>query len=134
MADQSSRRALVASTNYSDLVGAGRLAPAIAISRHGLVQQVTATAVSGEIGFPCNCACMYMTQSLEVLNVNEVAALLRCSKAHVCKAIGGKVAGVTRLPAISMGRRKLVRRTSLDAWLAQNDPARCGANLDPSHL
>jgi len=57
----------------------------------------------------------------EVLTVTEVATLLRCSKAHVCNAINGKVNSVTALPAISMGRRKLVRRESLAAWLAQND-------------
>jgi len=73
----------------------------------------------------------YMGHDSEILSVNEVAALLRCSKAHVCKAIGGKVSGVTPLPAISMGRRKLVRPHSLEAWLAQNDPA--DGILDPSH-
>lgn len=46
----------------------------------------------------------------EILTVAEVAARLRCSKAHVCNAINGKVRGITPLPAISMGRRKLVRR------------------------
>ena len=74
-----------------------------------------------------------MTQNPEILSIAEVAALLRCSKAHVCKAILGKVAGVTPLPAISMGRRKLVRRQSLEAWLAQNDPAARGGMLVPSH-
>jgi excisionase family DNA binding protein len=58
----------------------------------------------------------------EILTVAEVAARLRCSKAHVCNAINGKVRGVTRLPAISMGRRKLVRREALAAWLARNEP------------
>jgi excisionase family DNA binding protein len=72
-----------------------------------------------------------MPQNPEILSVAEVAALLGCSKAHVCKAIAGKVEGVTPLPAISMGRRKLVRRGSLEAWLAQNDPA--GVTMDPSH-
>ena len=63
-----------------------------------------------------------MVQTPEVLTVAEVAKRLRCSKAHVCNAINGKVHGVTPLPAISMGRRKLVRRTTLESWLAQNDP------------
>jgi hypothetical protein len=44
-----------------------------------------------------------MSQNPEILSVAEVAVILGCSKAHVCKAIGGKVAGVTRLPAIAMG-------------------------------
>jgi excisionase family DNA binding protein len=68
-----------------------------------------------------------------VLNVTEVAKLLHCSKAHVCNAINGKVRGVTPLPAISMGRRKLVRRQSLEAWLSQNDPTPTGGNMGPSH-
>ena len=63
-----------------------------------------------------------MSDFSEVMTVAEVATRLRCSKAHVCNAINGKLKGVTPLPAISMGRRKLVRRATLAAWLAQNDP------------
>ena len=74
-----------------------------------------------------------MTQNTDILSVREVAARLRCSKAHVCKAIGGKLVGVTPLPAISMGRRKLIRRSSLEAWLAQNDPAGPDGILTESH-
>ena len=69
----------------------------------------------------------------DVLTLQEVADFLRCSKAHVCKAVLGKVAGVTPLPAISMGRRKLVRRKSLESWLADNDPGPVGAILERSH-
>lgn len=46
----------------------------------------------------------------EILTVTAAAVELRCSKAHVFNAIAGKVRGVTPLPAISMGRRRLVRR------------------------
>lgn len=66
-----------------------------------------------------------MSEGSAVLTVAEVATRLRCSKAHVCNAINGKVRGVTPLPAISMGRRKLVRRATLDLWLSQNEPSRC---------
>jgi excisionase family DNA binding protein len=59
----------------------------------------------------------------KVLTVAEVAAELRCSKPHVFKAILGKVRGVTPLPAISMGRRKLVRRSSLQQWKRDNEQA-----------
>lgn len=62
-----------------------------------------------------------MGQDSEILSVADVAKILRCSKAHVCKAIGGKVVSVTPFPAISMGRRKLARRQSIEALLAQND-------------
>ena len=53
----------------------------------------------------------------ENLTLSEVAADLRCSKSHVCNLISGKVAGAPRLPVIVMGRRKLVRRSSLEEWL-----------------
>lgn len=57
----------------------------------------------------------------EILSIHEVAANLRCSKAHVYNAINGKIIGVSRLPAIPMGRRKLVQRSSLDAWKRANE-------------
>jgi excisionase family DNA binding protein len=57
----------------------------------------------------------------EVLTVKEVAEVLRCSKAHVCKIINGQVTGTPRLPAVSLGRRKLVRRSTLLRWLADNE-------------
>jgi len=57
----------------------------------------------------------------EILTAAEVAADLRCSKAHVYNMINGKVAGVTPLPAITMGRRKLVRRSSLERWKEANE-------------
>ena len=56
----------------------------------------------------------------EILTVAEVAIELRCSKAHVYNAISGKLGGV-QLPAISMGRRKLVRRSSLELWKRENE-------------
>jgi len=70
--------------------------------------------------------------SPEVLTVAEVAQRLRCSKAHVCNAIAGKVRGVSRLPAVKMGHRKLIRSSSLDAWLAENEPAELDAIILPS--
>jgi hypothetical protein len=66
-----------------------------------------------------------------VLTMAEVAARLRCSKAHVCNTINGKVKGVTPLPAITLGRRKLIRRESFERWLSQNDPG--NAMMEPSH-
>lgn len=57
----------------------------------------------------------------EVLTLGEVAEVLRCSKAHVCKIVNGQVAGTPQLPAISLGRRKLVRRATLLGWLAANE-------------
>ena len=58
---------------------------------------------------------------LDLLTTDEVARELRCSKAHVSKAIAGKLPNVTPLPVISMGRRKLVRRSALFKWIEENE-------------
>ena len=58
-----------------------------------------------------------------VLTVPEVADELRCSKAHVHNLINGKVSGARPLPALWLGRRRLVCRTSLDAWITTNEHA-----------
>ena len=57
----------------------------------------------------------------EVLTLREVAQVLRCSKAHVCKIVNGRVAGTPRIPTIALGRRKLVRRATLLCWLSDNE-------------
>jgi excisionase family DNA binding protein len=57
----------------------------------------------------------------KIMTITEVASELRCSKAHVYNAIKGKVAGISRLPAIHMGRRKLVRRSALEHWKCENE-------------
>ena len=51
-----------------------------------------------------------------MLTIPEVAQELRCSKAHVCNVINGKVKNAPRLPAIHMGRRLLIRRETLELW------------------
>jgi excisionase family DNA binding protein len=61
----------------------------------------------------------------EILTVAEVAEELRCSKAHVHNCINGRVAGVSPLPAIHMGRRELIRRSALERWKRLNEK---GAN------
>jgi excisionase family DNA binding protein len=68
----------------------------------------------------------------EILTVAEVAIELRCSKAHVYNAIAGKVEGVSALPAISMGRRKLVRRGALEQWKKLNETGGGDANMASS--
>jgi excisionase family DNA binding protein len=60
-------------------------------------------------------------EDFDLLSITDVAALLRCSKAHVCKAVAGRVAGCPPIPAVSLGRRKLVRRQALLAWLEANE-------------
>jgi excisionase family DNA binding protein len=56
-----------------------------------------------------------------VLTVPEIALELRCSKAHVHNLINGKVLGVRPLPSLRLGRRRLVRRLSLDEWIKANE-------------
>jgi excisionase family DNA binding protein len=56
-----------------------------------------------------------------VLTVPEVAVLLRCSKAHVHYLIIGQVHGARPLPSLRIGRRRLVRRVSLDEWIEANE-------------
>jgi excisionase family DNA binding protein len=68
----------------------------------------------------------------EVLTVGEVAAELRCSKAHVQNAINGKVEGVSPLPAIHMGRRKLIRRSALERWKRLNEKGSFDDMIPPS--
>ena len=57
-----------------------------------------------------------MMDTDQILTVPEVAADLRVSRAHVYKVIHGRVSGVSPLPAIAIGRRRLVRRSSLERW------------------
>jgi excisionase family DNA binding protein len=59
--------------------------------------------------------------SRDVLTVPEVADELRCSKAHVHNLINGKVRGARPLPALRLGRRRLVRRAGLDEWINANE-------------
>ena len=61
------------------------------------------------------------TSGPHVLTVKEVAAELRCSKAHVHNLIAGKVPGVSPLPAMLLGRRRLIRRVSLEEWMEANE-------------
>ena len=57
----------------------------------------------------------------EVLTLDDVAKILRCSKAHVCKIINGQVRGTEPIPAINLGRRKIVRVQSLVRWMNERE-------------
>jgi excisionase family DNA binding protein len=56
----------------------------------------------------------------DILTIHDVAEILRCSKTHVSNVINGKVPGVPKLTHLSMGRRKLIRRSWLDQWMEAN--------------
>lgn len=56
-----------------------------------------------------------------LLTLEDVAAVLQCSKAHVGNIVAGKVRNCPPIPAVRLGRRRLVRRTTLEKWIAAND-------------
>jgi hypothetical protein len=67
-----------------------------------------------------------MTAEREILTVKDVALELRCSSAHIYNVINGTVKGVTRLPVITIGRRKLVQRCSFEEWKRRNEQSKDG--------
>jgi hypothetical protein len=62
-----------------------------------------------------------VTTLREILTVRDVALELRCSVAHVYNVINGKVKNVSRLPAIAIGRRKLIQRDTVEDWKKNNE-------------
>ncbi len=64
-----------------------------------------------------------------VLTVAEVAEELRCSKAHVHNLINGKIPGVTALPSLHLGRRRMVRLSTLHSWIEANEQLDSGAAM-----
>lgn len=58
-----------------------------------------------------------VTKPKDVLTVPELAAELRCSKAHVSNLMNGKVRGLPKLTHVSLGRRKVVHRRWLESWM-----------------
>jgi hypothetical protein len=55
-----------------------------------------------------------------ILTIDDVAAILRCSKAHVSNILNGKIPKTPALTHVSIGRRKLVRREWLEQWMEEN--------------
>jgi excisionase family DNA binding protein len=74
-----------------------------------------------------------MIDTDQILTVPEVAADLRVSRAHVYKVIYGRVSGVSALPAIAIGRRRLVRRSSLERWKRGNEQSLSGDTMAGAH-
>ena len=72
-----------------------------------------------------------MNQDRDILTAGDVAAELRCSKTHVYKVIRGKVKNVLPLPSICIGRRKLIRRSSLERWKSLNEQGNSGMMPSP---
>ena len=59
-------------------------------------------------------------ESSRILIATEVAAELRCSKSQVYRLMHGQVEGVTTLPHLSLGRKKVVPRTVFEEWKRVN--------------
>ena len=58
--------------------------------------------------------------TLDSLTVKEVAGILRCSKTHALNVIEGRIRGVPKLPHLTFGRRKVVLKEWLAAWMEEN--------------
>ncbi len=61
--------------------------------------------------------------NFDLLTLAQVAELLHVSKAHISNIVAGRVHGCPPIPALPLGRRKLVRRESLMDWIARNEQA-----------
>jgi hypothetical protein len=71
-------------------------------------------------------------KTFDLLTLADAAELLHCSKAHICKAVSGRVQGCPPIPAVSLGRRKLIRRETLRLWIENNERANSGATISTS--
>ena len=72
-----------------------------------------------------------MLKNFDLLTLSEVAEMLHCSKAHVSNVVAGRVRGCSPLPAVRLGRRRLVCLRSLEAWVAENDRIAANDNRKP---
>jgi len=62
-----------------------------------------------------------MNEDFDLLTLDQVAQVLHISKAHVSNVVAGRVDGCTPIPVLHLGRRKLVRRVTLESWIEEND-------------
>lgn len=62
-----------------------------------------------------------MKDEFDLLTLDQVAQVLHISKAHVSNVVAGRVDGCTPIPVLHLGRRKLVRRATLESWIEEND-------------
>ena len=62
-----------------------------------------------------------MNTKNNILTAKEVADELRCSKAQVYRLMNGVVDGLTPLPTLPLGRKRVVIRSSFEAWKRTNE-------------
>jgi hypothetical protein len=65
-----------------------------------------------------------------ILTAAEVAIELRCSKSHVYNLMNGTVEGLTVLPHLALGRKKVIPRTSFEIWKQANITGRIASDMD----
>lgn len=85
--------------------------------------------IDGEHDSSRQCSMDWLAE-FDLLTLAEVAKLLHCSKAHICNAVAGRVSGCPPIPAVSLGRRKLVRRASLLSWIESNEHPASPAKIE----
>ena len=68
-------------------------------------------------------------ETFDLLTLADAAKLLHCSKAHICKAVSGRIQGCPPIPAVSLGRRKLIRRETLRLWIENNERVTADATI-----
>lgn len=61
-----------------------------------------------------------------LLTVEEAALALRCSRPYVYRLIDGVVPGLSKLPSLEIGRKKLIRRSAIDEWVRANESQKIG--------
>jgi hypothetical protein len=59
-----------------------------------------------------------------ILTAKEIADELRCSKAQVYRLMNGEIEGLTPLPTLPLGRKRVVMRSSFEAWKRANEKNR----------
>ena len=64
-----------------------------------------------------------MENTTDILSIKEVADFPRWSKTHAQNVMEGRVRGLPRLPHLTFGRRKVVRKEWLDSWMEENKTA-----------
>ena len=91
----------------------------------------TCLGIPGNGGYACvgRLTMSQLLATFDLLTLADAAELLHCSKAHICKAVSGRVPGCPPIPAVSLGRRKLIRRESLRVWIENNERASADANI-----
>jgi excisionase family DNA binding protein len=58
------------------------------------------------------------------MTADDVARDLHCSSQHVLNLIHGKVKDVRPIPHLKLGRKYVVRRSSLEAWKREVETGR----------